>query len=696
MKNIISILFLMLSFMSLAQSQSITVTYRYDDLHRLDRATYSNGIVINYTYDALGNRTSYVVTGACALATPSVSKQDATCGNTNGSLTVTTTGSGLQYSKDGTTFQPSNVFNNLAAGTYTITVKDAANCTATATPVTIQNVGSNISITSVTPQNATCGNANGRLTVVAVGSNLQYAINGGVYQPSPVFSNLTVGSYTVIIKDANSCPLNAIPQRIENVGLLPVASFTNAATNLNVVFSNTSTNTTGATYSWNFGDNTPLSTEANPTHLYAQSGSFTVTLTITTACGTNTTTRNITVSQGCLPPFAGFTNVVTNLNVVFSNTSTNTTGATYSWNFGDNTPLSTNANPTHLYTQSGTFIVTLTITTACGTNTTTRNVTVSQGCLPPVAAFTTTMNGLTVVFTNTSTNGLMYNWTFGNGQTSTAQNPSITFTNAGTYMACLTVSNGCSSRQICQEVSVSCAIANVAISGNSAICQGSNTTLTASGGTAYVWSNGATTPSINVATGGNYTVTATNTNGCLGTTNLNIIINPRPKADFGFNIQGGKSQFVSLSTDTNNTTVYRWDLGNGTTSNLKNPIGNYSANGNYTICLWVTNGTGCKDSVCKQINVTRVAVQDLPEGLKVKVSPNPTSSTMEVTINYDKAFQAKDKLVLIDLFGRQVAEWQQIKSSNSFDISHLANRTYLLRLTLNGKNYTLDKIVKTN
>ncbi len=138
MKNIISILFLMLSFMSLAQSQSITVTYHYDDLHRLDRATYSNGIIINYTYDALGNRTSYVVTGACALATPSVSKQDATCGTANGSLTVTATGNGLQYSKDGTTFQTSNIFSNLAAGSYIISIRDVNNCIATSQSVVIQ------------------------------------------------------------------------------------------------------------------------------------------------------------------------------------------------------------------------------------------------------------------------------------------------------------------------------------------------------------------------------------------------------------------------------------------------------------------------------------------------------------------------------------------------------------------------------
>ena len=306
-----------------------------------------------------------------------------------------------------------------------------------------------------------------------------------------------------------------------------------------------------------------------------------------------------------------------------------------------------------------------------------------QTNVAPVASFTNTINGMSVNFVNTSTNGVNYSWTFSNGQTSTAQNPSVTFTNAGTYTACLTVSNGCNSRQICQEVRLSCAIANVAISGNSAICQGGNTTLTASGGTAYVWSNGATTPSINVITGGNYTVTATNATGCLGTTNLNVTVNPRPKADFGFNIQGGKSQFTSISTDTNNTTVYRWDLGNGTTSNLKNPIGNYSTNGNYTICLWVTNTTGCKDSICKQINVTRVATQDLSNDLKVEIYPNPT--TGHFTLKLQNNTSLKSEVTLFNTLGQIILKQDLINNIGQFDVSSMTSAIYLIKIRTEKK-----------
>ena len=69
---------LFLSITGLMHAQSITVTYAYDDLHRLSTATYNNGTTISFTYDVLGNRKSEIVTGACALATPSVSAQNAT------------------------------------------------------------------------------------------------------------------------------------------------------------------------------------------------------------------------------------------------------------------------------------------------------------------------------------------------------------------------------------------------------------------------------------------------------------------------------------------------------------------------------------------------------------------------------------------------------------------------------------------
>jgi hypothetical protein len=119
-------------------------------------------------------------------------------------LTVVAVGSGLQYSLNGGTYQTSNVFSNLAAGNYTVTIKDVNNCTVSSQSIAIVNAANNVNITSVTSQNA-CGSNNGSLTVVAEGTGLQYSLNGGVYQTNNTFSMLAAGNYIVTVKDVNNC-----------------------------------------------------------------------------------------------------------------------------------------------------------------------------------------------------------------------------------------------------------------------------------------------------------------------------------------------------------------------------------------------------------------------------------------------------------------------------------------------------------
>lgn len=242
-----------------------------------------------------------------------------------------------------------------------------------------------------------------------------------------------------------------------------------------------------------------------------------------------------------------------------------------------------------------------------------------------ISGNTTACKGDTIVLAVVS--GLnTYAWS--NGQ----RTASTKVTQTGNYSVTATNASGCTGNT---SISITFREAvNLNISGNTTACKGDTILLSvASGLTTYTWSNGQTTASTKVTQTDNYSVTATNASGCTGNTSINVTFNPRPKADFGFNVQGGKSQFVSLSADTNSTTIYRWDLGNGTTSNLKNPIGNYSADGIYYICLWLTNGTGCKDSICKQINISRVAVQDISNEFKVCIYPNPNNGQFVATVS---------------------------------------------------------------
>lgn len=136
---------------------------------------------------------------------------DASCGSSNGSITFTATGvAPLEYSIDnGTTWQSSPLFSNLAANNYLAVVRDGSSCLTpfSGNPVTVGNSGG-ASIVLVVPQNPTCSNSNGTISITASGGTgaLEYSINGGLtWQASGNFSGLAQGSHSVFVRDANLC-----------------------------------------------------------------------------------------------------------------------------------------------------------------------------------------------------------------------------------------------------------------------------------------------------------------------------------------------------------------------------------------------------------------------------------------------------------------------------------------------------------
>ena len=190
---------------------------------------------------------------------------------------------------------------------------------------------------------------------------------------------------------------------------------------------------------------------------------------------------------------------------------------------------------------------------------------------------------------------------------------------------------------------------------------------------------------------GIFTVTVTNSSGCTASASQTVTAIALPKADFGFNIQGGKVNFVSLSS---NATSHLWRFGNDSTSTQVNPTVNYRVNQTYSVCLLVTNTLGCRDSICKPITISRVSVQDLPEGLSFSISPNPTHDIVKVNLSFYRSFGTNDKLTLVDVLGKLVFESNTVGSSNNLNVSNLADGIYFVRLTLGNKTYTLGKVVK--
>jgi PKD repeat protein len=314
----------------------------------------------------------------------------------------------------------------------------------------------------------------------------------------------------------------------------PVAQFTGSPTSgtfpLTVNFSNTSTGSI-TSQAWNFGDG-GTSTAANPSHVYAAAGTYTVSLTVTGPGGSNTQTRTnyVTVSAPAAP-VAQFTGSPTSgtapLTANFTNTSTGTISS-YAWTFGDG-GTSTAANPSHVYAAAGTYTVALTVTGPGGTDTQTRSNYVRAGTAP-VGQFTGAPTKgkapQTVAFTSTSTGSITnYAWDFGDGTTSAVANPNKLYSTSGVYTVALTVTGP----------------------------------------------------------GGSNTKTQTN------------YVKVTPGAKFSASSTSGMAPLTVNFADESmggGVTAYAWDFGDGTISTLANPGKVYSVPGVYTVTLTVTGVAG--------------------------------------------------------------------------------------------------------
>ncbi len=336
----------------------------------------------------------------------------------------------------------------------------------------------------------------------------------------------------------------------------PVANFSGSPTSgvgpLPVSFSDLSSGSI-STYAWTFGDGA-TSSASNPSHTYSAAGTYTVSLTVTGAGGSDIETKTNYISVSEAAPVAEFTGTPTSgdapLLVNFSDQSLGSVSS-WSWNFGDGS-TSTAQSPSHTYTATGTFTVSLTVSGPGGSDGETKvsYIAVSSPPPPPTAALSGTPTSgtapLVVSFSDNSTGSVTsWNWAFGDGGTSTAQNPSYTYTSPGTYSVSLTVAG-----------------------------PGGNDSTTEVG---YVSVSAA--PPIAEFVG-------TPTSG-----NVPLNVN-----------------FTDQSSGT--VTNWNWDFGDGGSSTGQSPSHTYTAAGTYTVVLTAT-GPGGSDS---RTRVNYITASDPPVG----------------------------------------------------------------------------------
>ncbi|MBK9353828.1 MAG: SprB repeat-containing protein [Bacteroidetes bacterium] len=213
------------------------------------------------------------------------SATNATCGNSNGSITVTVTGGTAPYTYNwggGITTQNRT---NIAAGTYTVTITDANGCTTTAS-ATVNNTNGPTASASAT--NATCGNSNGSITVTVSGGTAPYTYNWGGGITTQNRTNIPAGTYSVTITDANTCTANTTIIVKDTcttctVSIGGVVSITGCPDGKGAINTTVTGGTGPFTYSWSSDPIGFTSSSANISNLM-QEGAYTVVVTDANGC----------------------------------------------------------------------------------------------------------------------------------------------------------------------------------------------------------------------------------------------------------------------------------------------------------------------------------------------------------------------------------------------------------------------------
>ncbi len=577
-----------------------------------------------------------------ASASPVVSvgsTTNATCGNSNGSITFAVAGGtgALTYAWSQAGGPNAPTATGLTNGTYTVTVTDANGCSDTETATITNTTPPTISVGSVT--DATCGSNNGSITFTASGGTgaLSYAWSQAGLPNSPTATGLAAATYTVTVTDASGCTNSASASVSNSNGpVVTLDSSINATCgNPNGSITFTSTGGTGAlTYTWS-----QAGLPNSPTATGLAAGTYTVTVTDALGCldiesATITDSTLPTASVGTITPAScgqadGAASVVA---------SGGSGGYSYSWS-QDLTLNSSSATDLAV----GSYTVTVTDSNGC-----TGSVTLDIGTLngPDVTLSNLTNatcvnnNGSITVSTAGGTGTITYAW---------SHDPTLTGTSAtglasGSYIVTVSDDNGCQD-VLSTTVTFSAApTASLSAVGSACGLTNGSATATITGGTApltYIWAHDPALNSPN-ATGlapGDYSVTVTDTNGCSASADVTVPGNMPPPAPICGTVTNTSLQFVWDPIP--GATGYEISIDGGAPQTLTAATTNYTATGlsqntTVTITIFALGPVECGNSItvsqdCTTTDIACPTITPVISGLSANYCVDDASVTLTAT-----------------------------------------------------------------
>jgi large repetitive protein len=465
------------------------------------------------------------------------------------------------------------------SGSYSVTITDANGCSATSAPTTV----------TVNPTPAATITASEPTTFCQGGSVTLTTSSGASYiwSTGETSQSITVdrsGNYSVTVTGANGCSATSASTTV-TMNPLPAAEITaSGPTTFCADGTVTLTASSAASYLWSNGATTQsITTSAN--------GHYSV--TVTNAGGCSKTSAPVIVTAH--PEVTGWLSVYETACLGSERPASAQAivggayvDATYVWSISGGTITQNSGKNIMFRAESDPLMVTVVITDANGCSVTkSKSVFVTSQPVPVITAGgpTTFCEGSYVTLTaNEGSPFGSYLWSNG------ATTQSILVTESGTYSVTAS-GNECSAMS--QNVVVTVLLApevTITASGPTAFCEGGSVTLTASGASSYLWSNGATTQSIIVSAAGEYTVVGTNASGCSNNMGMIVTTYPAPAATI---TPSGPTTFCaggSVTLTAPSGFTYLWSTG-ATTQSI-----NATSSGSYSVTVANANGCGTTSS----------------------------------------------------------------------------------------------------
>jgi len=392
---------------------------------------------------------------------------------------------------------------------------------------------------------------------------------------------------------------------------------------------------------------------------------------------TNHTYDYCIIGKGC-PMVISFSDAVytDNSGILHYELYAEPTTFNYSWNFGDPSSGAANtsklANPTHIFTNTGTYKTQVTITTnnSCTKDTATitcsyldtTTITVSSTIPAKITGNTTICAGDSV--TLTASGGKNYLWNTGNTTASITKNPLT-----DTIYSVLVSDNNCiDSAKTTIKVNP-LPIANAGQ--DTLICFNNNLQLNASGGIKYQWSPAANlsndtiyNPTLTTNTATQYIIKVTDQNNCIAydsisinvdTTSLTVQFTPIAVTDYA-------PATIQFTNTTQGGSSYIWHFGESNTSNLQNPIYTYNTAGSYNIALIAYTNKGCVDTA-----YATILIQNNTSELWFPTAFTPNGDGLNDTFNAINIGLKDMKGLIFNRWGELIYEWNDMSTNKGWD-----------------------------